>query len=702
MVSTIHNSISAGNTGSEFSIDGTTGEITLASALDHESTSSYTLTVQVSDGNGSTDTATVTVTVTDANDAPAFESSTYSLSVAEDAAIDHLVDTVMATDEDSDELTYYITAGDPNGRFSIEAKTGDSTMGEISVNGALDHETMSSYTLMVLVSDGNGRTDTATVTVTVTDANDAPAFESSTYSFSVAEDKAINHVVGTVMASDADSDELTYSISSGDPNGEFSIDAKVGDSTTGEITVAGTLDYESTPSYTLTVRASDGNGGTSTSTVTITVSDANDAPVFGSSTYTFSVAEEAASGASVGTVAATDDDSGDTLTYSITAGDPNGNFSIDSQAGDSTMGVITVAGTLDHETAPSYSLTVEVSDGNGGTDTATVTITVTEAVASPTMGITGLVTNMEEDESDSFSVVVSNLISSNSYTLRVTTNNSSTGFDSGCTDGHEDVSIPGGSTSHTESITLYGCRAPGSTVTATLLQGATPVATVTVDVTVTEAVNDPTVEITGLVTSMEEGESDSFSVVVSNLVSTNSYTLRVSTDNSNAGFDSGCTDQQEDITIPDGSTTHTGSLTLYGCTAPGGTVTVALLQGAAPVATVTADVTVEEEETTSNVTVTLSPRVVSYGTATDVTVEWTDPDNCNFLYHVGLYDSQGNLNRRFGDYPAPATTSLSVETSILWDTIPTTDLVARVSCEPLFEPELRLVGEASLQSGLPK
>lgn len=90
-----------------------------------------------------------------------------------------------------------------------------------------------------------------------------------------------------------------------------------------------------------------------------------------------------------------------------------------------------------------------------------------------------------------------------------------------------------------------------------------------------------------------------------------------------------------------------------------------------------------------------------YGTVTDVTVEWTDPDNCDFQYDVGLYDNQDSLNRWFGTHPAPATTIVSVEPSILWDTIPTSDLVARVSCEPLFEPELKLVGEATLQSGLP-
>ena len=320
--------------------------------LDYETTSSYTLTVEVNDGDGETDTATVTLSVTDVNEAPAFDSSTYDFNVAEDAAIDDVVGTMMVEEEDTgDTLTYSITRGDPDGKFSIGAQASDSTMGEITVAGDLDYETTSSYTLTVEVSDGDGETDTATVTITVTDANEAPAFDPSTYDFSVAEDAATDDVVGTVMAGDEDTgDTLTYSITTGNTGSVFSIDSS------GQITVAGDLDYETTSSYTLTVEVSDGDGETDTATVTITVTDANEAPAFDPSTYDFSVAEDAATDDVVGTVMVEEEDTGDTLTYSITRGDPDGKFSIGAQASDSTMGEITVAGDLDYETTSSYTL----------------------------------------------------------------------------------------------------------------------------------------------------------------------------------------------------------------------------------------------------------------------------------------------------------------------------------------------------------
>ena len=62
-------SITAGNGDGKFAIGSATGAIAVAAALDFETTGSYSLTVQASDGTNSA-TASVHVTVTDANDAP--------------------------------------------------------------------------------------------------------------------------------------------------------------------------------------------------------------------------------------------------------------------------------------------------------------------------------------------------------------------------------------------------------------------------------------------------------------------------------------------------------------------------------------------------------------------------------------------------------------------------------------------------------
>ena len=96
-------------------------------------------------------------------------------------------------------------------------------------------------------------------------------------------------------------------------------------------------------------------------------------PAFGAASYSFSLAEDAATGTAAGTVAANDPDRGDTLTYSITAGNDAGKSAIGSNTGE-----ITVARQLHHDTAPAYVLIVAAQDRHGGANTATITITMTE------------------------------------------------------------------------------------------------------------------------------------------------------------------------------------------------------------------------------------------------------------------------------------------------------------------------------------
>ena len=360
-------SITAGNTGSVFAIDDETGEITVAVALDHETTGSYTLTVEAEDDSGQKDTVTVTITVTDVEEAPEFDEASYAFDVAEDTAVDDAVGTVSATDpDDGDAMSYSITAGNTGSAFAIDDETG-----EITVAAALDHETTEEYTLTVEAEDDSGLTDTVTVTITVTGVAEAPEFDEAGYAFDVAEDAAVDDVVGTVSATDPDDgDTVSYSITAGNTESGFTIEDE-----TGDIKVAAALDYETTEEYTLTVEAEDDSGLTDTVTVTITVTDVAEAPEFDEAGYAFDVAEDAAVDDVVGTVSATDPDDGDTVSYSITAGNTGSVFTIEDETGD-----IKVAAALDYETTENYTLTVEAEDDSGLTDTVAVTITVTDVV----------------------------------------------------------------------------------------------------------------------------------------------------------------------------------------------------------------------------------------------------------------------------------------------------------------------------------
>ena len=210
--------------------------------------------------------------------------------------------------------------------------------------------------------------------------NNAPVFtDGASTTRSIAENTGSGVSIGTaVAATDADSgDTLTYTLGGTDA-AAFGID-----STTGQLRTSAALDYETKTSYSVIVTVSD---GTLTDSITVTINvtnvNENNAPVFtdGAST-TRSIAENTGSGVSIGTaVAATDADSGDTLTYTL-GGTDAAAFGIDS-----TTGQLRTSAALDYETKTSYSVTVSVSDDNGGSDSISVTINiinVAEAVVPP-------------------------------------------------------------------------------------------------------------------------------------------------------------------------------------------------------------------------------------------------------------------------------------------------------------------------------
>ena len=364
--------ITAGNDDGLFAINGISGAITVAAALDHETTDSHSLDVQVADAVLSA-TATVTVIVSDVNEAPGISDSTFT--VEEDASIGSEVGILTGTDDDDDPLTYAITAGNDDGLFSINGISG-----AITVEAALDHETTDSHNLTVTVTDTELASVTAQVTVIVRDVNEAPGISETT--FTVEEDALIGSEVGILTGTDDDDDPLTYAITAGNDDGLFAING-----ISGAITVAAALDHETTDSHSLDVQVADAVLS-ATATVTVIVSDVNEAP--GISETTFNVEEDASIGSEVGILTGTDDDD-DPLTYAITAGNDDGLFAING-----ISGAITVAAALDHETTDSHSLDVQVADAVLSA-TATVTVIVSDVNEAP--GISETTFNVEEDAS---------------------------------------------------------------------------------------------------------------------------------------------------------------------------------------------------------------------------------------------------------------------------------------------------------------
>jgi autotransporter-associated beta strand protein len=114
-------------------------------------------------------------------------------------------------------------------------------------------------------------------------ANAAPVITAA-QGFSVAENVALATVVGTVVATDADANSTLsgWTIVSGNTGSAFAINAA-----TGQITVAGAINYEGTQSYSLGVTVSDGTATSAVGTVVVTVTNVSEySDVFGSSSPT--------------------------------------------------------------------------------------------------------------------------------------------------------------------------------------------------------------------------------------------------------------------------------------------------------------------------------------------------------------------------------------------------------------------------------
>ena len=179
---------------------------------------------------------------------------------------------------------------------------------------------------------------------------------------------------GTIVATDAEGDSITYSIV--DLSNTFVIDPD-----TGEISTAGNLNFETTPIYSVTVIAVDsGSGIQSLLPIQITVVDLNEAPVLAALSIP-PIPETTAPNTILGQATATDDDN-DTLTYAITGGTGQNVFDIDPNTGE-----ITLNQAVDFETTNSYTIDIEVTDNQTPalTDTQTLTINITDLNEQPVL-----------------------------------------------------------------------------------------------------------------------------------------------------------------------------------------------------------------------------------------------------------------------------------------------------------------------------
>ncbi|XP_004384662.1 cadherin-10 isoform X1 [Trichechus manatus latirostris] len=262
----------------------------------------------------------------------------------------------------------YILSGDGAGTlFIIDEKTGD-----IHATRRIDREEKAFYTLRAQAI--NRRTlrpvePESEFVIKIHDINDnEPTFPEEIYTATVPEMSVVGTSVVQVTATDADdpsygnSARVIYSILQGQPY--FSVEPE-----TGIIrTALPNMNRENREQYQVVIQAKDMGGQmgglSGTTTVNITLTDVNDNPPrFPQNTIHLRVLESSPVGTAIGSVKATDADTGENaeVEYRIIDGDGTDMFDIITEK-DTQEGIITVKKPLDYESRRLYTLKVEAEN----------------------------------------------------------------------------------------------------------------------------------------------------------------------------------------------------------------------------------------------------------------------------------------------------------------------------------------------------
>ncbi|MCB9994640.1 MAG: cadherin domain-containing protein, partial [Hyphomicrobiaceae bacterium] len=277
--------------GGKFAIDATTGVVTVAGAIDREAAATQTIIVRATSADGSSSTQSYTINISDQNEfavSSISDTNAASNAVTENAAIGTTVGiTAFASDADATTNTVtYSLSNSAGGKFAIDANTG-----VVTVAGAIDREAGATQTITVVATSQDGSTSSQSYTININDQNEfsvSSISDTNAASNTVAENATVGTTVGiTAHATDADAttNTVTYTLDDS-AGGKFAIN-----SSTGVVTVAGALDYETAHSHNITVRATSADGSSSTQTYTIGVTNVNEAPTDMEFSGSHSVAE---------------------------------------------------------------------------------------------------------------------------------------------------------------------------------------------------------------------------------------------------------------------------------------------------------------------------------------------------------------------------------------------------------------------------
>ncbi|XP_069340238.1 protocadherin beta-10 [Eulemur rufifrons] len=298
-------------------------ELVLDKVLDREEQQELSLTLTALDGGSPprSGTSTIRIVVMDINDnAPQFAQALYEAQAPENSPVGSLIVKVSAGDVDTGvnaEVIYsfFDASEDIPTTFQINPFSG-----EIILREMLDYELVQSYKINIQAIDGGGLSARCMVLVQVLDTNDnPPEVIISSLSNYIAENSP-DAVLAIFRIKDRDSGENGKTVCSIQHYLPFLLKPSVDNFYI--LMTEGALDRESQAEYNIIITVTDlGTPRLKTQqNITVLVSDINDnAPAFTQTSYTLFVQENNSPALHIGSVSATDRDSGTNaqVTYSL-------------------------------------------------------------------------------------------------------------------------------------------------------------------------------------------------------------------------------------------------------------------------------------------------------------------------------------------------------------------------------------------------
>jgi hypothetical protein len=338
-------------------------ELRTNAAINFEAKTSYSVRVQTTDSTNATFEKVLTIQVTNVA-----EPSVVTLSntnVAENSPSGTVVGNLGLTDAPDGAIQYKLVGGEGsggNGKFKI-------VEGQLVTKSSLNFEKQSSYSVRVQAKDAQGNVTVQNFTIEVDNVNEAITgirFQASPLS----ENAAIGSVAGTLTATDIDGDDsVAYTLVAGAGDADNALFAISGD----QIQTASSLDFETKSTYSVRVRATDGDGLTYERVVTIRITNVNETPT-GISLSNDTILTGRKAGSMIGKLTGIDPDGRSKLTFELVDG------ALDNAQFQLKGNVLKSNAVFDAEIQSSYTVRVRVTDAGGLSYTDDFTITVTTPV----------------------------------------------------------------------------------------------------------------------------------------------------------------------------------------------------------------------------------------------------------------------------------------------------------------------------------